>query len=54
MFHTRSEREPSKKQKGDGGDEFDALFGSLVPKKASKKKKRKKGDEFDDLFGALI
>ena len=46
-------QKPRKKKKKDE-DEFDAMFGSLEPKKARKKKKQKKGDEFDDLFGSLI
>ena len=46
-------QKPKKKKKKDD-DEFDAMFGSLEPKKARKKKKQKKGDEFDDLFGSLI
>ena len=47
---------PKKKKKaregGQGGDEFDDIFGSL-DSRPKKKKKKKGGDEFDDIFGGL-
>ncbi|KAH8895144.1 hypothetical protein GQ53DRAFT_820771 [Thozetella sp. PMI_491] len=51
---TRSASKKQKKKKQKDGDEFDALFDALEPKKVPKKKKKRKADEFDDLFGSLI